>query len=83
VKGVNHIIKRNKILTHLKRLEANISFLQETHLISADHYKLQKSWVGQMYHSDFQSRSRGTAILISKNTPFCVSNVQSDRGGDL
>lgn len=77
-KGLNNAVKRGRVLTHLKKLNAEITFLQETHLRNQDHFRLRKGWVGQMFHSTFHFKSRGTAILINNNTPFVPSNVTSD-----
>uniref|UniRef100_A0AAQ5XER2 exodeoxyribonuclease III n=1 Tax=Amphiprion ocellaris TaxID=80972 RepID=A0AAQ5XER2_AMPOC len=78
---MNHPIKCNKILSHLHHLKGNVVFLQETHLKNSDHQRLKRSWVGQIFHSKFNSRARGTAILIDKNTPFIVSNTITDSNG--
>ena len=80
-KGLNSAIKRNRVLTHLKKLKADIVFLQETHLRNQDHGRLHKGWVGQVYHSSFQFKSRGAAILIGKTTPFVCSHSLSDKQG--
>lgn len=34
IRCLNHIVKRKKVLTHLKQLKADIVFLQETHFLS-------------------------------------------------
>ena len=36
-KGLNHINKRNRVLSHLRSMDFNVAFLQETHLRSSDH----------------------------------------------
>lgn len=66
-KGVNHIVKCNRVLSHLRSLDGNIAFLQETHLRTSDHNRLHKRWVGQLHHSNHQDKSRGAAILIMQN----------------
>uniref|UniRef100_A0A8D0CTK3 Endonuclease/exonuclease/phosphatase domain-containing protein n=1 Tax=Sander lucioperca TaxID=283035 RepID=A0A8D0CTK3_SANLU len=38
-------------------------------------------WVGHIFHSIFHSKSRGTAILIKKTTPFVVSKADADSAG--
>lgn len=53
----------------------------ETHLKNQDHTRLRKNWVGQVFHSHFNCKSRGTAILISKSVPFILSNVIPDLHG--
>lgn len=81
VKSLNHPVKRKKVFTHLKQLNIDIAFLQETHLRTIDHSRLKGGWAGQMYHSNFHSKARGTAILIDKNTPFTMTSVEADPAG--
>uniref|UniRef100_A0AAX7UZH8 exodeoxyribonuclease III n=1 Tax=Astatotilapia calliptera TaxID=8154 RepID=A0AAX7UZH8_ASTCA len=74
VKGLNRPVKRNKVLSHLL-------YLQETHLKHTDHARLRRNWVGQIFHSKFNGKARGAAILINKNTPFIVSHTIADPNG--
>ena len=80
VKGLNQPVKRSKVLHHLQGMET-IVFLQETHLKSGNHSLLHKQWVGQMYHSHYSCKARGTAILINKSVPFTLSNTNLDKNG--
>lgn len=81
VKGLNSPFKRKKIIGHLQQLNTRIAFIQETHLKLSDHLKLRFGWVGQIYHSSFNSKARGVAILVHKNVPLSVTNVISDPNG--
>ena len=81
VKGMNSPIKRSKILTHLKRLNTDIAFLQETHFRNRDHIRLKCPWVGDIFHSTFDSKARGVAILINKRVNFSVSKTITDKNG--
>ncbi len=81
VKGLNGPIKRSKKFSHLKRLKSDIIFLQETHLLNSDHLRLQKPWVGHIFHSKFNAKARGTAIIIHKKIQFSPSNVIADPQG--
>lgn len=81
VRGLGGPIKRTKVLSHLKSLKTDIAFLQETHLRLCDHTRLRKPWVGQVFHSSFNSRSRGTAILLHKRVQFSLEQVISDPNG--
>lgn len=74
-------MKRSKIFSHLKRLNPDIVFLQETHLQDTHHCKLRYSWVGETFHSTFNSKARGVAILISKKVDFMVSKTIEDKNG--
>lgn len=79
VKGLNHPVKRNRVLAHLRQLKAEVAFLQETHLRIADHNHLNNGWKGQIFHSSFQARARGVAILINMNVPFISNYIISDK----
>lgn len=81
VKGLNNRVKSVKVFSNLIKLKANICFLQETHLKNSSHKSLMRSWVGQVFHSGFNCKARGTVILINKNTPFNPSKVISDPNG--
>lgn len=74
-------MKFKKVFTHLKRLNTDIAFLQETHIRSVDNLRLSRRWAGQVFQSNFQSKARGVAILISNTVRFTVSNVQIDSDG--
>ena len=81
VKGLNGPVKRARIFNHLKYLKCEIAFLQETHLLLKDQIRLRKAWVGHMFHSSFNSKTRGTAILIHKKIQFSATTVISDPQG--
>ena len=81
VKGLNGPIKRSKVFLQLKRLKPDVVFLQETHLRLSDHTRLRSNWVGQYFHSNLDSRTRGVAILINKRLNFVLSDSKVDREG--
>lgn len=81
VKGINHVVKRRKILSMLKKDKVQVALLQETHLTDLEHLKLKRDWVGQIYYSSFNSKSRGVAILIHKNLTFTLDKVIQDTEG--
>lgn len=66
VKDLNQAIKEKRVLSHLQYLGVGIAYLQETHLQNQDQSKIHKEWVGQMFHSQFNCKCRGVAILIQK-----------------
>lgn len=80
-KGLNGPVKRNNILSYLKKVNADIIFLQETHLKIQDHNRLKCRWIDQVFHSSFNAKSRGTAILIKKNVPFITTKIIPDPQG--
>lgn len=81
LKGVNQLVKINKVMAHLKQLRGDIFFLQETHLRSSQVLRLRRPWVGDIFHSKFSVRARGAAILIHKSVPFELSGSIEDPNG--
>uniref|UniRef100_A0A3B3HYL6 L1 transposable element RRM domain-containing protein n=1 Tax=Oryzias latipes TaxID=8090 RepID=A0A3B3HYL6_ORYLA len=61
-KGLNGTVKRNKILCHVNTMGADVMFLQETHLKICSQTVLRKPWVGHLFHSKFNLKSRDVAI---------------------
>ena len=51
IKGLNNPVKRSRVFSHLKKLKADVVFLQETHLLNKDHSRLHNSWFSQVFHS--------------------------------
>ena len=48
---------------------------------NTDHVRLRKSWVSQVFHSTFNSKARGVAILIHRRTQFIPTSSISDPNG--
>ena len=48
VKGLNHLVKRSKIFSHLKSLKPDVILLQETHLNVNSQKRLSCNWIGQI-----------------------------------
>lgn len=70
IRGMGNPVRRSKVFAHLKRLNSDLVFLQETHLRVKDQCRLHCPWVGQVFHSNFNSKARGVAILINKKVQF-------------
>lgn len=81
VNGINEPVKRGKVLAHLKSLQVDIIFLQETHLKNDSHARLRCRWIQHIYHSNFSVKARGTAILIRRGVPFKHLSTIVDRDG--
>ena len=62
-------------------MKADIAFLQETHLCTSDVSRLKRGWVGHLFHSKFNGRARGAAILIRKNIAFELLSSIADPNG--
>lgn len=82
VNGLLNPIKRNKVLTKMKREQAQIVYLQETHLDLKEHEKLKRLGFTNMFSSSYKSgRRRGVAILVSGKLQFEKVFEKSDREG--
>ncbi len=81
VKGMNNSVKAGKVLLHFQHLKANIMFLQETHLRTADLLRIKRAWMGHLYHSKFSQRARGAAIIIHRKVMFEETHTISDPNG--
>lgn len=81
IKGMGNPVKRSKVLTHLKRLDTDVAFLQETHLCNKDHARLTCPWADNIFHSNFNSKARGVAVLINKRVQFSFNKVIADKDG--
>uniref|UniRef100_H3AC87 exodeoxyribonuclease III n=1 Tax=Latimeria chalumnae TaxID=7897 RepID=H3AC87_LATCH len=72
INGINHPIKRKRILSFLKSHQVQVVLLQEMHLTQVEHEKLRGGWFFPQ---------KPVAILISKNSPFhCLSQVTDSAG---
>lgn len=80
VHGLNHPIKRKKIITQLKKTQCSVALLQETRLTEIEHTKLRREWVNLVYSAS-NGKNRGVAILISKTLAFCTEKVVQDKSG--
>lgn len=72
---------QSQIITHLKYLNIDIDFLQETHLHSKDQAKLTSPWAANTLLSNFGSNGRGVAIMLTKRVQFTSKNVITDKQG--
>lgn len=81
MRGVGNATKANKIMAHLQRLKGDSFFLQETHLKNKEVMRLKRNWIGHVYHSKFNAKARGTAILIRQNIMFEQHKVIADLDG--
>uniref|UniRef100_A0A3B4A6U0 exodeoxyribonuclease III n=1 Tax=Periophthalmus magnuspinnatus TaxID=409849 RepID=A0A3B4A6U0_9GOBI len=81
IKGLGSAVKRSKVFSHLRCLKPDIVFLQETHMRTNNQVRLRCPWVANVFHSSFNSKARGVAILIGKSIPFILTKTISDRDG--
>lgn len=84
VKGLNSPGKRCKLGQELKRLEIDIAFLQETHLVHEEGIKLTTRghpvWI---YGDSLSKRAKGVAIGFSKRMKFNLVDEWVDPEGQF
>lgn len=82
INGVLNPTKRSKILSKMKKENAQIVLLQETHLNSTEHEKLKRMGFSKVYYSSYKSgHRRGVAILLSHRVPFEHLSEIKDKEG--
>lgn len=74
--------KRSQLLYFLHQSKAHIAPIQETHFKTDNIPKLHNKHFPTVYHaSNNDAKSKGVSILISKQCPLYVSEVQRDPQG--
>uniref|UniRef100_A0A669DGZ9 Reverse transcriptase domain-containing protein n=1 Tax=Oreochromis niloticus TaxID=8128 RepID=A0A669DGZ9_ORENI len=81
VHGAGSREKRLKILNQLKKLQADVVLLQETHMPVTGLNKLKTPEFPNVFSACYNSRQRGVAILIHKNINFTVLDTVIDPEG--
>uniref|UniRef100_A0A3B5A4F9 Endonuclease/exonuclease/phosphatase domain-containing protein n=1 Tax=Stegastes partitus TaxID=144197 RepID=A0A3B5A4F9_9TELE len=69
IKGINHVVKRQKLLSYPRR---------ENYL---EHLKLHRSWVGHVFYSSNSSSNHGVAILLHRILAFRMDKEIKDKEG--
>lgn len=81
VNGLNNAIKRKRILQYLKKEGGEVIFLQETHLSTIEHAKMEKLANAQVFHSSHSTSKRGVSILIKNHLMFKKIKCIRDKEG--
>uniref|UniRef100_A0A8C5WBK3 exodeoxyribonuclease III n=1 Tax=Leptobrachium leishanense TaxID=445787 RepID=A0A8C5WBK3_9ANUR len=82
VRGLNVPEKRSRLLRDLRSSRVSVALLQETHFRSGMAPALKDSYYPMGFFSNYTlSKSRGAAILISRDVPFMVEAELTDEGG--
>lgn len=76
--GLNAKVKCTKIMTHVTIFNKDIMILQETHLHKSHLQKLNRPWIGKIFHSKFNLKTRGTVILIRSGIDFTPDGIITD-----
>lgn len=82
VNGLNSPVKRNKVILKMKKLKAQILYLQETHLSQEQHEVLKKCGYRNTFYSTCKkSRKRGVAIMTHNSLNFdCIKEIKDEEG---
>ena len=84
VRGFNDIVKRKAMMIHFDSFKPDIICVGDTHFDDTGE-NLFKNEYGNKYksfHSNFSSNSRGTAIIIRKELPIMVDNIDEAADGN-
>uniref|UniRef100_A0A8C5HQA3 Reverse transcriptase domain-containing protein n=1 Tax=Gouania willdenowi TaxID=441366 RepID=A0A8C5HQA3_GOUWI len=81
VRGIRSQAKKIKIFDYVSRLNADIVFFQETHLLKSEEKSLTDSNFNKIYNSCFNSRQRGVSVLLNKRLPVNIINSVIDPEG--
>ena len=82
--GLRNDSKRKSLLRWLKvyhQAEGKIIFLQETHTNVANEKAWEKDWDGDIIFSHGTNNSKGTAILLPKDTEYLKEDIHRDLEG--
>lgn len=81
IRGLNNPVKRLAVLHAIKRLNADVICLQETHLpLTSTPLFAQRQFCHQ-YHSTYSVYVRGVSLLIKRDTQFSVLEAEIDPDG--
>ena len=81
--GLRTLSKRIDVINYLKDKKPDILCLQDTHWLSTDIKEIKKIWEGECILNDNRSNSRGVAILLGKNFEYKMSEITSDKLGNM
>ena len=79
--GLMNDLKRRKVFRYLKRTDADICFIQETHCNKNLEKIFLNEWGAKCWFSNGESNARGVAILCNKKFANKVVEVHRDLNG--
>ncbi len=83
INGCGNPVKRKKVLLYLKHEQADLAFIQETHLKDDEEKKFKRDRVGQVYYSSFSSKKNGVLILVHKRLNLSMVKEHKDVNGRI
>lgn len=81
VRGLHSPIKRQRVLSHLSKLNVNIAMIQETHLSASESLKLKRDWVGEVFFSPGDGKRNGVVTLCHKSLHVKLLSQKADDTG--
>lgn len=83
VQGLGDFKKRKDVFIFLREKKYNVYFIQDTHFTDKDAKLIRSQWGYECYFSNFNSQSRGVAILINNNFDYKFISKENDGNGNL
>ena len=81
VNGLKAPTKRHRLAEWIKKQDAYICCLQETHFRPRDTFRLKVRGWQKIFHANGNQKKAGVAILISDKIDFKIQNVTRDKEG--
>ena len=81
INGLNAPTKRQRLVEWIQKQDPYICCLQETHLKTADTYRLKVKGWKNLFHANRDQKKAGVAILISDKIDFEIKTVIGDKKG--
>ena len=82
-RGLKDKSKRFDVLNYLKDMEADIIFLQDTHLTEQDVSKVKMMWDCDFLLHGIHNNARGVAIFFSNKFEHKILNKYTDDEGNV
>ena len=76
INGLNAPTKRQRLVEWIQKQDPYICCLQETHLKTADTYRLKVKGWKNLFHANRDQKKAGVAILISHKIDFEIKAVK-------
>ena len=81
VNGLNAPTKRHRMAEWIKKQDAHICCLQETHLRLQDTYRLKMRGWKNILHANGKQKKAGVAILISDKIDLKIKKITRNKEG--
>ena len=81
VNGLNAPTKRHRLAEWIQKQDQYICYLQETHFILKDTYRLKVRGWKNIFHAKGKQKKSGVALLISDKIDLKIKNIPRDKQG--